>query len=204
MSVRPYDPDQDLDAVRRIWREVGWIDSDDHEKALDVFLESGRTVVADLDGRPECMVNTDPGTLKYLDREIPACCVTGVTTSRVARKRGLASNLLAYSLELAVQDGAHLAALGVFDQGFYDRLGFGSAGYECWCTFDPAQLAIDVEPRTPRRLTMDTCEAVHRSRLARLHTHGSIRIFSAELTRAEMMWSDNGFGPSATSMNPTT
>jgi len=192
--MRPYNPDHDADAVRRIWREVGWIDGEEDEKALDVFLDSGRTVVADLDGTPECMVNTDPGTLRYLDEELPICCITGVTTSRIARKRGLATRLTAHALQLAAQDGASLALLGVFEQGFYDRLGFGNGSYEHWYTFDPTQLPDNVEARTPCRLTNADWETVHQSRLARRRTHGTICILPPQITRAEMMWSDNGFG----------
>jgi GNAT superfamily N-acetyltransferase len=193
-SVRSYNPAQDADAVRRIWREVGWIDGEDDEKALDVFLESGRTVVADLDGVAECMVNTDPGTLRYLDEELPICCVTGVTTSRIARKRGLATSLTARALQLAEEDGAGLALLGVFEQGFYDRLGFGNGSHEHWYTFDPAQLPGEVEARPPCRLTDADWESVHQGRLARRRTHGTICILSPQITRAEMMWSDHGFG----------
>ena len=194
MIQRPYDPDRDRNAVERIWREVGWIESDDQAKTLDVFLESGRTLVAELGGEAECMVNTDPGQLRYLQVDLSACCVTGVTTSRIARRQGLASSLLASSLAASAQEGAAVAALGVFDQGFYDRLGFGSAGYERWCMFDPSQLAVDITPRIPRRLTEEDWEAVHRNRLVRHRTHGALSLLPAQHTRAEMQWSENGFG----------
>jgi GNAT superfamily N-acetyltransferase len=194
MTYRRYEPKRDREDVARIWREVGWIDDEKHDKALDVFLKSGSSSVAELEGAAECMVNTDPGTLRYLDEEIATCCVTGVTTSRIARKRGFATGLLTEALSRAAAEGAKLAALGVFDQGFYDRLGFGSAGYERWCTFDPAQLAVDRRARTPVRLAIDDWESVHQSRLARHRAHGAISILSPELTRAEMMWTDGGFG----------
>jgi hypothetical protein len=194
MTFRPYRPDEDRAAVDAIWREVGWIEDDEGAEALGVFLGSGRTVVADLEGRPECVVNTDPGTLRYLDDDIPASCVTGVTTSRIARKRGLASGLTAHALAADAEDGALVAALGAFEQGFYNQLGFGNGSYEHWCTFDPAQLTVDVEPRTPRRLADGDWEAVHRSRLARRRAHGACSVLSPQLTRAEMMWSENGFG----------
>jgi hypothetical protein len=32
---------------------------------------------------------TAPGAVRYLDRDLPFCGVTGVTTSHVARKQGL-------------------------------------------------------------------------------------------------------------------
>lgn len=194
MTYRPYEPKKDRDAVLRIWREVGWIDSSKGEKAFDVYLSSGQVRVADVDGSPECMVNIGDGALHYLGEDIPACCVNGVTTSHIAKKQGLASRLLADALALYAQGGAEVAALGVFDQGFYDRLGFGSAAYEHWCTFDPAQLEIPVKARTPKRLGVEDWERVHRNRLARLRFHGAMTLSPAEITRAEMMWSDNGIG----------
>ena len=194
MTFRPYRAETDRDAVRRIWREVGWIDGEGQEKALDVFLEGGRNLLADLNGEPECMVNTNPGVLVYQNEEIPLSCVTGVTTSRVARKRGMAIDLTAHALGEDAVDGAAVAMLGVFEQGFYNRLGFGNGCYEHWCTLDPTRLSVDVTARTPRRLTADDWETVHASRLERRRRHGACSILSPELTRAEMMWGDNGFG----------
>jgi len=194
MTFRAYRPDEDRAAVEAVWREVGWIDPEGDAEALGVFLESGRTVVAEVDGRAECVVNTDPGTLRYLDEEIQISCITGVTTSRIVRKRGLASRLTAHALATDAADGALLAALGAFEQGFYNQLGFGNGSYAHSCTFDPAQLTIEVDPRTPRRLTPDDWETVHRSRLARHRPHGGVNVLSPEITRAEMMWSENGFG----------
>ena len=155
MTVRPYEADRDRAAVRRIWREVGWIETEAQEKGLDVFLEPGRRLVAELDGAPECLVTTHRGILTYQNEEISLSCVTCVTTSRIARKRGLASRLTARALADDALDGAGLAMLGIFEQGFYNQLGFGNGSYEHWCTFDPAQLTIELDPRTPRRLTTD-------------------------------------------------
>ena len=43
---RRRDADRDRDAVCRIWREVGWIDSEDDEKALDIFYSSYQEEIA--------------------------------------------------------------------------------------------------------------------------------------------------------------
>jgi len=195
MTFRPFQADRDRDAVRRIWREVGWIETEDHERGLDVFLDSGgRRMVADLGDEPECMVATDPASLTYLDEEIPVSCITCVTTSRVARKRGLASRLTARTVAEDALDGAGVAMLGIFEQGFYNQLGFGNGSYERWCTFDPAELTVDVDPRTPRRLTAEDWELVHSSRLGRSRAHGACSLQPSALTRSEMLWSENGFG----------
>ncbi len=40
----------------------------------------------------------------------------------------------------AIDGGAELAGLGMFEQGFYNKLGFGTLAYENWVSFDPANL----------------------------------------------------------------
>ncbi|MEE2992431.1 MAG: hypothetical protein VX603_04565 [Gemmatimonadota bacterium] len=41
-------------------------------------------------------------------------------------------------------EGAEICVLSMFEQGFYDRLGFGTGPYEHKVRFDPAELMIDV------------------------------------------------------------
>ena len=48
MCFRPYEPEKDKDAVHRIWREIGWIEPG-HEPRLDLFLQAGRTLVAEVE-----------------------------------------------------------------------------------------------------------------------------------------------------------
>ena len=194
MKSRAYDAKKDREAAVRIWREVGWIDGPESEKGFDVFLSAGSARLAEVDGGPECMVNTCPGTLRYMGEEVPTCCVSGVTTSHVAKRQGLASRLLAECLAAEAEGGSSLAALGAFDQGFYDRLGFGTGGYDHWCTFDPAQLVVPTPTASPKRLTIEDAERIHRSRLRRERGHGAITVTSSSMTHAEILWSDNGIG----------
>ncbi|UCF10380.1 MAG: GNAT family N-acetyltransferase [Candidatus Bipolaricaulota bacterium] len=191
---RTYDPERDRDGVARVWREVGWIDTKDHEEAMDVFLEANANRVATVDGSVESFVSSGPGRLRYLDEELPLSCITAVTTSRMARRLGLARGLLARALAEDVRRGAIVTELGMFDQGFYDRLGFGTGALEVSYTFDPASLVDTGEPRVPARLGKEDWESVHASRLARRRLHGSVNIARAAMTRAEMMWSEHGFG----------
>jgi len=184
----------DREAVSRIWREVGWIEKKEHELALDDVLASGQTYVAELDGEAECMVNTCPGTLLYLSQDIPVSIVGGVVTSRIGRRQGLASGLVARSLRNEVSGGSKLGLLGVFDQGFYNRVGFGNGTYEHWYTFDPADIALDEKPRVPVRLTAENWEEMHVSRVRRLRRHGSCSLVPGKMTKAELIWSKNGFG----------
>lgn len=194
-EFRPYDAERDLEAVRRIWMEVGWLkDEEKAKQAFDLFLEANRGHVAELRGRAECVALSAPGSLKYLDAELPFAAITGVTTSRVARKQGLAGRLTAQRIAADVAEGALVSALGIFEQGFYDRLGFGNGGYEHWLQFDPAQLRVDVRHRAPRRITADDWEAVHAARLARRTCHGRINLHPPTLTQAEMLWTTHGFG----------
>jgi len=194
MDFRNYDKKKDRDAVARIWREAGWLEKKKDEESMDASLACGRTMVAEVNGAAECMVNTCPGTLRHLEEDVPVSIVGGVTTSRIARKQGLAGRLTARTLAEDAADGLKVALLGIFDQGYYNQLGFGNGAYEHWYTFDPADLKIDVKPRIPLRLTATDWEAMHRSRIARTRRHGSCSLLPAQMTRAEMIWSEKGFG----------
>ena len=92
MTFRPYDRDRDRDAVHRIWRETGWIEPG-HEKMMDIFVDCGRAWVAEVGGDAECLVLTAPGTMRHLDSDLSMSCVTGVTTSLIARKQGFAGRV---------------------------------------------------------------------------------------------------------------
>lgn len=189
---RPCDLERDRQAVRRIWRECGWIGKDDEEEA-DRFVEISRALVAEVQGEAECLVISSPGTIRYLDEILPLAAVTGVTTSRVARRLGFARRLTARLLAEDARDGALVAGLGMFEQGFYNRFGFGTGSYEHWVTFDPARLK-DVGPhRIPTRLGKDDWEKAHHARLRRAPGHGACSLESPVVTRSEMT-GENAFG----------
>jgi hypothetical protein len=194
MTGRPYDASRDRTAVHRIWQEVGWVKEEEHRPALDAFLTTSRTRVADVDGVPECMVASVPGTLRYLKQDLPLSAVTAVVTSLVARKQGLAGRLTAALVADDAARGALVSALGMFEQGYYDRLGFGTGSYEHWLSFDPAQLRVGVRARPPRRLTAGDWPMVHRALLGRQQTHGTCSLYPPEIMQAEMVWTSRGFG----------
>ena len=101
-GVRPFDLDRDLEAVRRIWHEAGWLMEDQSEgRALKAFLTSADVWVEDTAGDVECAVSTVPGEMRYLEEDIPFCAVTSVTTGYVGRRQGLARSVLTYALERA-------------------------------------------------------------------------------------------------------
>ena len=194
MQFRPYDPTRDRPAALRIWRECGWLNPPTTEEDVTRFIECGRGMVAEMDGEAECLCITAPGALRYLTEDLPCCDVTGVTTGRIARKRGLAKRLLAQLLAAEAAEGMLVAVLGVFEQGFYNHLGFGTGSYEREVSFDPARLKVSQKPRVPRRIGPDDWQAAHAARLARRRPHGSCNVAPAEQTRSEMNAGEKAFG----------
>jgi hypothetical protein len=164
------------------------------EEALDIWLGFGRTMVAELEGAAESVVVTAPATFRHLKEDLPLSAVMSVATSHVGRKRALASRLTATLVARDAVEGALVAALGVFEQGYYNQLGFGSGSYACRVSFDPAQLAVRARHRVPRRLTPADWEAVHAARLQRARGHGAVNIVPPEASRGEMLFTKNPFG----------
>jgi hypothetical protein len=196
VHVRPFDKERDREATQRIWLECGWLEpgEDDQLKAMDIFVDSGPALVAELEGKAECLVCTAPGTLRHQHAELPFSSVTAVTTSRIARKRGLAGRLTARGIATSVARGALVSGLGIFDQGYYDLLGYGSGTYEHIVRFDPAHLRIDHRPGIPCRLTGDDWQAVHASRVRRRQGHGAVSFDAPQITHCEVIWGKKGFG----------
>jgi hypothetical protein len=191
--IRAYNPDTDRDAVLRIWRECGWLGSSTDPEPWLAFMAAGAAMVAELGGEAECLVLTMPGTVRHLADDLALCAVTGVTTSRIARKQRLARRVLAEALAANVAQGAQVAGLGMFEQGYYNTLGFGTGGYEHWISFDPAHLKVDVEPRVPLRLGLADSERMHAARLARRRGHGATNLTPSAATHAAMC-EEPGFG----------
>ena len=195
MIIRRYDHQRDRDNLIRVFREVGWLGKEkEKEQLFDTFITASRGFVSELSGTAECGVVMNSGSLRYQERELQFAAVAGVITSRVARRQGLAGRTTATALADAALRGATVAGLSMFDQGFYDQLGFGTMGYDHWVTFDPATLRVPVRPRPPLRITLDDAEAAHTGRLQRLRPHGGVNLNHPDLTRSGMGEADNGFG----------
>ncbi len=193
IAFRDYEHERDFASAMRIWREIGWL-SKDEEDNLRWYIEDSRGMVADLDGSTECYVLMTDGTMRYLDRDLPMAACTGMTTGRVARRVGLARRLLARSLAAEVRRGAALSALGVFEQGFYDALGYGTGSYSIRARFDPAQLRVTRAPRPASRIGTDDWEEAHAARLARRRPHGACNLLPSGITRADMADREKAFG----------
>ena len=198
MTFRKYDATRDFDAVRRIWHEVGWneLDREPDKKGMAAFLDPACSdaYVADVQDSAECMVVMSPGSYRHLDATLPFAGVMGVTTSHIARKQGFAGRLTAHAVAQSVAKGAVIAGLGMFEQGYYNKLGFGSGTYEHLMQFDPAQLSVPNTTRPPRRLTAEDADVIHDNRTRRSPVHGQVQFDHPGITRSEMLWTRGGFG----------
>lgn len=196
MSSRAYDPQRDREAVHRIWDEIGWTErgNENHRAGLDMFLAGGDCRVAEVHGQAEFLVSMSPGQIRYQDEPLPFSGVMAVTTSLVARKLGLARRYTAEAIAQTAEQGAIVSGLGMFEQGFYDHLGFGTGPYEHRVAFDPSRLKVANPSRPPYRLSVDHWQEVHENRLRRMPGHGKLNFTNPEITRAEMVMEPNAFG----------
>ena len=191
--IRLYD-DNDRDNCLRMLREAGWMEGKDSDgETMDAYLGDSTVMIGEVEGEAEVLAASHAGDIRYGDVSLSLAVITGVLTSRVARKLGLASRLTA---EVIAQSGASVSMLGMFDQGYYDRLGFGSMPYSRFQTIDPAALRVPASRRIPRRLSADDADRVHANRLARHRGHGSCSLHGVGMTRCEMLWDtgDPNFG----------
>ena len=197
-EVRGYRVD-DLPAVTRMWREVGWIEHDNERQAegLGQFLQHGTATVGVVNGDAECLVHRTPGTIRYDRIDLSLCAITGVTTSSIARNLGLATRLTAEAIAAGATEGAAVAALGMFEQGFYDRFGMGTLAYIDHLSFDPARLRVDPPRRAPVRVTRDDWAEVADLMARRVRRHGSVNLDPPEVFRSDLAWVEElylGFG----------
>ncbi len=184
----------DLPAVTRMWREVGWIDDSDRKaEALATVLGYGTARVGVVDGEAECLVHRTPGTIRYDEQDLSLSAVTAVTTSAIARSMGLATRLTAAAVAAAGAEGAAVAALGMFEQGFYNRFGFGTLSYGHVLSFDPARLLVAPPRRRPVRVGRDDWEDLAALMARRHRPHGGVALAPPEVMRAELGFFDDPY-----------
>ena len=196
MSFRAFDANRDQKAVHRIWLETGWLDRDDENDAryFDIALSNCRAFVADIGKEAECLVMSVPGNILHLQDEISTGIVSAVTSSLIARKQGLASRLTAKIVAEDAESGMETSTLGMFEQGYYSRLGFGTGPYEHIVAFDPSRLNTNNKAGIPIRLAIDDFKDIHQAMTNRWRGHGGVQLTPQEHTHAELGWTENGFG----------
>ena len=193
MTIRAYQ-ESDLPHIQRMWKEIGWATSPEEQAAMEWYVEEADVAVGLINGEAEALAAVHNGTIRYLDTDLDLACVTAVTTSLVGRKQGLATGTTASVVANALERGVHVAALGMFEQGFYDRLGFGTSAYMNQMIFDPSSLTVDAPYRTPSRLSADDWEEIHAAHLRRKRSHGGVAINTPGYTKAELATDTDGAG----------
>lgn len=194
---RRYDHNNHSQACLELFKEIGWFDRDSDRQRDNValaFLKTSRSWVAELAGRVESLVCTGSGDFHYLQESLDLCPVTAAMTSTIVRRLQCATRITAEAIADAAEAGAQIAGLGVFEQGFYERLGFGVGPYEHWFDFDPSALKVGGPKRPARRLRAKDWKTVHSCLLTRMRGHGSCNVFHPELTHLEMAYDKKGFG----------
>ncbi|MFP4444285.1 MAG: GNAT family N-acetyltransferase [Spirochaetia bacterium] len=193
--IRRYRPRKDKKPVQRIWQECGWISQEKHElEAQALLIKASDAWVMELNGEAECLVLSTDGIFHHTGTPLKLSAITGVTTSRVARNLSAASKTLARCLTEQAEAGKAVSGLGIFEQGFYNRLGYGNGTYEHLIRFDPAWIKNLGKPRTPVRLSLDDFSEIHQTRLDRRKAHGATDLLPPEITQADMLFSKKIFG----------
>ena len=193
MNYRKLNFEKDKDAIFRILNEVGWVHDKDKDTYLNSFLPKGDCWVVTIDDEPEVMVISTKGTIKYLKEDIQLGAVTGVTASFIARKQGIAARMTANKVAMDAMNGAEVQTLCIFDQGYYNKLGFGNGSYETLVEFSPSMLKIDRRIKNLKRFTSKDTEKMHKNRLDRMVQHGSVTL-EDYTTMAEFGEDDKNIG----------
>lgn len=187
-TIRPYNPETDNDAIWRIWVEIGWLEPSDSVDGIAWTFADGQAFVGEVNGTPEVSINAVPGTIRHGTTDVPLSTITALTASRVARRQRVGSALVGRSVADARARGALASSLGIFDQGYYDKFGFGTGPYENSSAFDPASLTLPPPDRDPRRLTPDDAQEMLAAMQRRMLPHGQVRLEYPGEVRAGMAW----------------
>ncbi len=192
--VAIYDEALHKAGAQLVWHDCGWSDKVDACELLDTFFELGPSWIGIRDETVQSVVHTACATIRYQASDLKLQAVTGVTTSLQARRGGVAARSLAHAVAAGAATGATVSALGIFDQGFYDRLGYGSLDIMRLIRFDPKDIRVHTAARPPLRFTESDIDDVHAARSRRRLLHGGINFDSAKRTLADMQECTNGIG----------
>ncbi|MEA2015858.1 MAG: GNAT family N-acetyltransferase, partial [Actinomycetota bacterium] len=194
MLIRKYNAEKDKKAICRIWEEIGWIQKEKSQKeSVGLMLDCSEPWVCEYRGLAESVVLTIEAELNYLNEKLTHCAVNGVSSSTLVRKQGFTRKLIAHAIMKMVEKGAHTSSLHMFDQGYYNKLGFGTGAYKHYISFDPNNLNIKTKPRIPVRLTVNDWRDLHACRINRVKYHGAIDIIPEDFTKANYGFLKNSF-----------
>jgi len=188
MKYRKYQPDKHKKAVRRIWKEIGWLSKENYD-AMDIEIENSKTIVKEINGEAETLVSSVMGDYNYNGNNLNLSAIIAVTTSLVARKKGYAGKLTAQKIAEDAKSGAEICGLGMFEQGYYDRLGFGSIGYQNWIQFCPENLNIKINRELPKRYSFEDYVRIHESRINRIKKNGALNL-PEHITKAGLKFNE--------------
>lgn len=168
MKIRKYNKETDEKALEQVAKEVGW-----NPVTMKLYVEEGRELVAEVDGRVEAFCSTSSGNIQYLDEQLSFSEIGTVAASLLVRKQKISGTMTALKIVEDAEAGAAVCALGMFDQGYYDKMGFGTGSYTLGITFPLKALMIKGKARVPKRLTSDDFLAINNSLQKRMRAHGS-------------------------------
>lgn len=191
MGIAVYDPSLHLEDCLLTWKDAGWL-AKGLEKAAEEFIGAGSALVGLENGKAVALATSGKGSFHHClhGGELPFCAVKSVNVAFHGRKLGYAARLTSALLAEAGERGDACAGLGMFEQGFYDRLGFANMPYWNSLQLRPSDIAIQGEMSSrPVRLAAEDWEEIHRNRTQRYRCHGSLNLSSAT-TKASI-----GFSP---------
>lgn len=138
-----YNREKHLQDCLVTWKDAGWLEKG-REEAASEFFEAGDALVGEQDGKAVALALSCPGTMKHqlIRKELGFCTISGVTTAFQGRKSGFAAALTAELTARAAERGQAVAGLGMFEQGFYDRLGFGNMPYWNSISLSPSEIKL--------------------------------------------------------------
>ena len=194
MEKACYDASLHLNDCLVTWRDAGWLEKG-NEKAAEEFIGSGSALVGLENGRAVALATSGKGSLYHClhSSELPFCSINSVNVSFHGRKLGYAAALTSALLAEAAERGDACAGLGMFEQGFYDRLGFSNMPYWKSVSLVPSDIDLKGEfTSRPVRLSAENWMEIHRNRTERYRHHGSVNLSPAS-TRAAMAFSGNCF-----------
>ena len=186
LSVRRYNPDKDARHIHRIWTDSKWIDDKEMYPIVDAYHKEANVWLGEVEGEVGTVVSTSPGSFNYNGIELPMTAITGVTAGLEFRRLGLAAKATTKAICDAYERGATIATLGAFEQGYYEKLGFGNFSTDSFITFDPHNLAVSTKHRRAIRLTKEDSDRMHAARLNRFKQHGTCDLHLPATTKFEI------------------